>query len=782
MELVDQAQTQQQSIQRALQSSSYDSAESELSKLQDTLEQIAAHDGIDVSSNDLQQSVNQFENKIATGRADRRLTGLFGAISSSRSSAEDCFEEGSYDRARRRLDSAFESVEKATSLNERHDLGKDEKISEKRDQIEELRSEFEQKSREEHSKHITKAEEAISRGIEQREADNPAGAVDAFTEAEEHYDKALKLVEAYELPELWETEQRHSMVAEYLEIARGELEERRHTTRNELEQVLEEAESAVLRAEQYAEVDDHVSGRESLSRAIDHLDEATQLLNVEGVTDQQQSRYDDLVDRAETVQKNLPDEEDSGRYRNQDLVESLQRLATKLGESPRPEFVNEYGEYPADAYLDAFGSWPEALAAANLDSIDESARDRRSYSRVDILDELVRLSNELGHPPSRTEINRKGNISSTTVENRFQDWDTALELANIGKKDSLSDEVAETSGIDSDSETPVETVSNQPSLEDNSGSDKKDQLIESSDATTDVDISSETFAELSAFRRDCLVVINGMDTPKGLEIKDELEQYYDETVNHGRLYPNLDTLEEKGMIEKLELDERSNGYLLTEFGREHLKQRRQWEAEIRDKLASPDSEPVDVDSNSVAVSDAKHDSSSVVWTELKDDTPTDNSFATIQNITEDGRLSRAIAVSVCEISDPSGDRKQSSLLVEDTDGNQCQLNIWKTHSIEVTWTTGHWYVLQHARGKVWTNERGDTERQLSSTDELCVEHVGEDLLSPDEIESSTHPESTDESHTTSATTDEKSGDEAEPGGILDEVVGEFEELSESEEN
>ncbi len=40
-------------------------------------------------------------------------------------------------------------------------------------------------------------------------------------------------------------------------------------------------------------------------------------------------------------------------------------------------------------------------------------------------------------------------------------------------------------------------------------------------------------------QRDLLYVIAGLDEPHGLAIKDELEDYYESEVNHGRLYPTL---------------------------------------------------------------------------------------------------------------------------------------------------------------------------------------------------------------------------------------------------
>jgi DNA-binding PadR family transcriptional regulator len=57
--------------------------------------------------------------------------------------------------------------------------------------------------------------------------------------------------------------------------------------------------------------------------------------------------------------------------------------------------------------------------------------------------------------------------------------------------------------------------------------------------------------------------------PYGLEIKHPLEADHGE-VNHGRLYPNLDGLADDGLVEKGELDKRTNSYELTDAGRDLL--------------------------------------------------------------------------------------------------------------------------------------------------------------------------------------------------------------------
>lgn len=101
-------------------------------------------------------------------------------------------------------------------------------------------------------------------------------------------------------------------------------------------------------------------------------------------------------------------------------------------------------------------------------------------------------------------------------------------------------------------------------------------------ATTpsDEEVQNESYRQLTAFQRDLLVVISQLETrsedaPYGLGIKHEIEDYYGTNVNHGRLYPNLDTLVEEGLVEKGKHDERTNSYQLTVAGKSALMNRKE---------------------------------------------------------------------------------------------------------------------------------------------------------------------------------------------------------------
>ena len=73
--------------------------------------------------------------------------------------------------------------------------------------------------------------------------------------------------------------------------------------------------------------------------------------------------------------------------------------------------------------------------------------------------------------------------------------------------------------------------------------------------------------DLIAFQQNILIVLSE-EPMYGLAIKRQLEDYYESEVNHGRLYPNLDDLVEQGLVEKSELDKRTNQYALTDDGYE----------------------------------------------------------------------------------------------------------------------------------------------------------------------------------------------------------------------
>ena len=98
-------------------------------------------------------------------------------------------------------------------------------------------------------------------------------------------------------------------------------------------------------------------------------------------------------------------------------------------------------------------------------------------------------------------------------------------------------------------------------------------MSEAQSVTDEVKTSSA--AELTAFQQNILTILSE-EPIYGLAIKRELESYYGSEVNHGRLYPNLDDLVEDGLVEKSELDKRTNQYELTASGHDAVLGQLEW--------------------------------------------------------------------------------------------------------------------------------------------------------------------------------------------------------------
>jgi DNA-binding PadR family transcriptional regulator len=96
--------------------------------------------------------------------------------------------------------------------------------------------------------------------------------------------------------------------------------------------------------------------------------------------------------------------------------------------------------------------------------------------------------------------------------------------------------------------------------------------------------AASAVTDLTDFQKRILAVLAD-ESRYGLAIKRELQAYYGETVNHGRLYPNLDDLVNKGLVEKSELDKRTNEYALTEKGERELYLDVRW---LADRITTSD--------------------------------------------------------------------------------------------------------------------------------------------------------------------------------------------------
>lgn len=84
------------------------------------------------------------------------------------------------------------------------------------------------------------------------------------------------------------------------------------------------------------------------------------------------------------------------------------------------------GEFSHGIYGSKFGSWNAAIECAGL-----KPNRRVNVSKSELIDEIQRLTRELGHTPTQSDMNFIGEFSASMYERRFKTWNIALKEASV---------------------------------------------------------------------------------------------------------------------------------------------------------------------------------------------------------------------------------------------------------------------------------------------------------------------------------------------------------------
>ena len=109
----------------------------------------------------------------------------------------------------------------------------------------------------------------------------------------------------------------------------------------------------------------------------------------------------------------------------ENLVAELQRLEGDLGRTPRVRDMEKDGKYAFTTYQDRFGSWKKAIDAAGIDRPEMEL----PISDDELLEELDRLADEYGAPPTIEDVREHSGVPSPIYEDRFSTFESAVEAA-----------------------------------------------------------------------------------------------------------------------------------------------------------------------------------------------------------------------------------------------------------------------------------------------------------------------------------------------------------------
>jgi len=111
-----------------------------------------------------------------------------------------------------------------------------------------------------------------------------------------------------------------------------------------------------------------------------------------------------------------------------ELLEEISRLKKENNKIPSQRDMNEMGKYSAGKYFREFGTWNDAIKQAgfNIPNIRKN-----NINHDQLLDELRRLRDEKGRPPTQEEVMIDGEFSIRTYRKQFGGHISALQEAGM---------------------------------------------------------------------------------------------------------------------------------------------------------------------------------------------------------------------------------------------------------------------------------------------------------------------------------------------------------------
>lgn len=140
--------------------------------------------------------------------------------------------------------------------------------------------------------------------------------------------------------------------------------------------------------------------------------------------DPSQISYPDYPDRE--LSMHIPDDEDVDFtvFTDEELLDDLRQLADDLDRSPTLDDMSSVGSHSYTTYIDRFGTWNDAVRAAGLEPFKE-----HNIAREALLEEIHRLHDKLGKPPTQREIQEHGKWSIMPYKREFEGISNALKAA-----------------------------------------------------------------------------------------------------------------------------------------------------------------------------------------------------------------------------------------------------------------------------------------------------------------------------------------------------------------
>lgn len=139
------------------------------------------------------------------------------------------------------------------------------------------------------------------------------------------------------------------------------------------------------------------------------------------------------------------------------LIDAMVSLADRLGRSPTANEMNQFGLYSEAVYFKAFGSWNNALRASGF-----SVNNYVNIPKNALIEELQRVAELVDGSPRKFDMDLRGKYHSSTYVNRFGSWASAVR--EIGYEPSVERDIP-TDSLLADLESVISTLGRPPTKE-----------------------------------------------------------------------------------------------------------------------------------------------------------------------------------------------------------------------------------------------------------------------------------------------------------------------------
>lgn len=117
-----------------------------------------------------------------------------------------------------------------------------------------------------------------------------------------------------------------------------------------------------------------------------------------------------------------------------DLIQNIHDIQNEIGRVPTAQDIVKAGKHSIRTYIERFGSWNQALRESGYtpNAVQDVHED-------DLLCEIKRLHEVIGHVPSAVDMDERGRFSSVTYWSKLGSWNQAVRLAGFEPQQTVRD-------------------------------------------------------------------------------------------------------------------------------------------------------------------------------------------------------------------------------------------------------------------------------------------------------------------------------------------------------